>query len=377
MNSSKVWTYQQRVKFVYGAGSINSLPGEFELFEVSRPMIVCGRTAMKKTGTIDRICSLLKEKPVIFDRIPPNPAYMIVDEGASICLQEKCDSVIGIGGGSAIDAAKAIAMMTSHSGSVRDYIEGKSVFSRPGLPIFSIPTTSGTGTEANPFFVLVVPETYSKLSGAPKWSYPKVSFLDPELVASLSDKQTSATGLDVISHAFESLWAKPASPLTDLMAFEAIRLTLKWLPKAVVNGKSVHFRERMMFACLCAGLALSTTKTAVVHGLSYPLTVKWGLEHGFACAFLLPDFLDFLWDSIDESRILALMNVMDVTDKKHAVDMLRSFTLEMGTPISLKEIGVTCDDIDEIINIANHKNISNTFVSVDNNNIKQILSSKL
>lgn len=369
-----IWTYYHRTKVVFGAGSLDLLPKETEPFQAKRVLLVTGASSMRKSGVLDRVLDMLgRERVVLFDRVPPNPPYSSIDEGAALADAEGCGLVVALGGGSAMDVGKAIAMLAAAGGAMLDYLNRDKEFTKPGIPFIAIPTTAGTGSEVNPNVVATDPARDLKLALAPIPAYPKTAILDPALTLTLPKNQTAATGLDALSHAFESYWNKNSQPVSELNAIEAIKLIFKWLPAAVGNGNDLEAHEKMLYASMIASFAFGSTGTAACHAISYPLTVKWGLDHGFACAFTLPEMLARNWDALGAEKRQNLLDAMCAENGDGAVRKLREFCALHGAPATLEEIGVKSGDLDSIESCIPQRIIGNTLVPPEWKDILEML----
>ena len=205
-----------------------------------------------------------------------NRAIELADEGAKIAIKNKCDIVIGIGGGSAMDVAKAIAVLATNKGSAVDYL-GLNKVPKHGLPKIMIPTTAGTGSEVT-FTAVFVRKNLKKKEGMNSpYLYPELALLDPELTLSLPPAPTAQTGLDALCHAIESYTSVNASPMSEMFSLEAIALIAENLRTCVHDGKNIDAREKMLLGSLYAGMGLANAGVTAVHSLSYPLGGKYGV----------------------------------------------------------------------------------------------------
>ena len=195
--------------------------------------------------------------------------------------------LVGLGGGSAIDAAKAIAGLANEPAPTVEYQEGRALLA-PARPLVAIPTTSGTGSEATKVAVLSNRERQIKKSIRADTMWPAVAVVDPELTLSCPPEVTAASGMDALVQAIEAFTSIHASPLTDGLAFEAARRLIRWLPTAVDQGGDLEAREQCAYGSLMAGMALANARLGAVHGIAHPLGARYGLAHGVACAVLMP-----------------------------------------------------------------------------------------
>ena len=200
--------------------------------------------------------------------------------------------MIGLGGGSALDTAKGIAVLAANPGKVSDYV-GLDRVSSPGLPTIMVPTTAGTGSEVT--FTAVFTDRKTKTKGGinSRFLYPTVALLDPELTLSLPPEVTAQTGLDALTHAMEAYTSNQANPLSDLVALKAISLIGRSLKRAVRKGTDIEAREDMLLGSLLAGMALANAGVTAVHAMAYPLGAFFNIPHGLANAVLLPYVLEY------------------------------------------------------------------------------------
>ena len=238
MNANPVFSLHIPTKILFGCGELRKLATE-KLPGKKALIVISSGTSMKKYGYLDKVVELLQEnntESVVYDKILPNPIKSHVMEAASVCREQKCDFIVGLGGGSSIDSAKAIAVMACNDGDYWDYIPAGSGKGRPvtkALPVIAIPTTAGTGTEADPWSVITNEEAKEKIGFGSTLTFPVLSIIDPELMVSIPPHLTAYQGFDAFFHAAEGFLANCATPISDLYAIEAIRLLYKYLPVAV------------------------------------------------------------------------------------------------------------------------------------------------
>lgn len=309
-------------KLLFGAGELNQL-GKIQLPGKKALIVISSGTSMKKYGYLEKVQSLLKEQgveSVVFDKILPNPIKCNVMEGAELCKKEKCDFVIGLGGGSSIDSAKSIALMGSNPGDYWDYISGGTgkaqPIKNPVLPIIAIPTTAGTGTEVDPWTVITNEEKNEKIGFGVEQLFPCISIVDPELMISVPSKFTAYQGFDALFHAVEGYLASIASPISDMYALEAIRLLYKYLPMAVHSGHDIKARTKVAWASTLAGMVESTSCCISEHSLEHAMSAYYPqLPHGAGLISISKAYFKaFKNDSM--KRYMKMYEVM--TEKKSA-----------------------------------------------------------
>ena len=258
-------------------------------------LIVTGRSGAKKSGALDDVINILSENGIeysVFDGITENPPLSVCFEGGRFAADVGADFVIGIGGGSALDAAKAIAAFASNQQITMEelYIPEKRF--NKALPIVAIPTTSGTGSEANPYSVLSLPGGEKKKTFSASDSWAKVAFLDPRYTFSLSNAQTLSTALDAFAHAIESYLSPKSTEISEMMALYAAAHI--WdIIKTDPEEYTEKMHERLLCASCAAGIAISVTGTGFPHPLGYSITMLDGIPHGAACAIFEEDYIEY------------------------------------------------------------------------------------
>ena len=288
----------------------------------------------------------------------PEPRIELADEGAALAVKNKCDMVIGIGGGSAMDVAKAIAVIATNKGAATDYL-GLNKIPKAGLPKIMIPTTAGTGSEVT-FTAVFVRKNLKKKEGMNSpYLYPELALLDPELTLTLPPAPTAQTGLDALCHAIESYTSINSSPMSELFSLEAISLIAENLRACVHDGKNIAARERMLLGSLYAGIGLANAGVTAVHSLSYPLGGKYGVGHGLANTMLLPPVMAFNLPG-------ALEKFADVADAMGecteglpareaaylAVDAVEALIEDCGVDSSIRDFGVEEKDFPALADVA-------------------------
>lgn len=269
--------YHIPTKILFGAGKLNQL-GEEPLPGTKALIVISNGTSMRKYGYLQRLEDLLKQQhieSVVYDKIQPNPIKEHVMEGAAAAKDNECDFIVALGGGSPIDAAKAIAIMAKNPGDYWDYIGSGSGKGEPvengALPIVAITTTAGTGTEADPWTVIT--NGNEKIGfGVPPYTFPVLSVVDPELMISIPPHLTAYQGFDAFFHAVEGYIANVATPMSDIYALESIRLVARYLPRAVADGSDLEAREKVALANTLSGLVESTSCCTSQHSLEHAMS---------------------------------------------------------------------------------------------------------
>lgn len=327
MNENQAFSLHIPTKLLFGCGELKrlateNLPGKKAL------IVISSGTSMKKYGYLDKVVSYLKEnhiESVVFDKILPNPIKQHVMEAAAICRDEQCDFVIGLGGGSSIDSAKSIAIMACNKGDYWDYIAGGSGKSQPvkaALPIIAIPTTAGTGTEADPWTVITHETAHEKIGFGCELTYPTLSIVDPELMVSIPPRFTAYQGFDAFFHASEGYIANCATPISDLYALEAIRLLYKYLPIAVADGQDIEARTCVAWASTLAGMVESTSSCTSEHSMEHAMSALYpALPHGAGLICLSKAYFETFRNDCRD-RYMKMAEVMTSEPAKQADDFI-------------------------------------------------------
>ena len=264
-----------------------------EIFKTfgKKAMIVTGFHSAKLNGSLSDVIQALASQSIayiIFDRIMSNPTIDIVYEGARLARENEVDFVIGIGGGSPMDAAKAIALLAVSDVSQKDLFSGNY---KGCLPMIFIPTTSGTGSEVTQYAILTNDEAQTKTTVASPIMFPQVALLDGKYMMGLSKNTTINTTIDALSHAIESYLSKRATPITKMYAVEAIRLIKEQFQNLISYDLTLEARNSLLYASTLAGICISQTGTTAVHTMGYSLTYFKEIDHGRANGLLLGEYL--------------------------------------------------------------------------------------
>lgn len=311
------FAYHIPTRILFGAGSLEglakeNLPGRKAL------IVISAGTSMKRYGYLDRVVALLEKAgadSVVFDRILPNPIHQHVMEGATMAKQNRCDFVVGLGGGSSIDSAKSIAIMATNPGEYWDYIHGGTGKGQPveidPLPVVAITTTAGTGTEADPWTVITHEERQEKIGfGLLPGTFPVLSVVDPELMTSVPPQLTAYQGFDAFFHAAEGFIANCATPVSDIYALKSMALLNESLPRAVAEGSDIKARENVALANTLSGFVESTSSCTSEHSIEHALSAYHPeLPHGAGLIMLSLAYFEFFSEKLPERFIEMAKNM--------------------------------------------------------------------
>lgn len=323
-----------------GAGAVDEVGGIVAQLGFARPVLVTDKF-MTSTGAAHKVLDLLTAAgltPRLFDGVVPDPTTDSLDDGVKCILEHRADVVIGLGGGSPMDSAKALAVLAPNRGRMRDYKAPRS-YTGPALPVIAIPTTAGSGSEATQFTVITDSDSNEKML-CPGLSFlPIAIVVDFELTISMPARLTADTGVDALTHAIEAYVSRKASPFTDGLALTAIRTIGGNLRAAYADGADRAARESMMLASMQAGMAFSNASVALVHGMSRPIGAHFHVAHGLSNAMLLPEITAFSLPGARDryaacARALgaALPTDDDATAAQKLVAALRDLCRDLAVP---------------------------------------------
>ena len=343
--------YHIPTKILFGAGKLNQLAEE-PLPGTKALIVISNGTSMRKHGYLQRLEDLLNRQnigTVVYDKIQSNPIKEHVMEGAAVAKDNDCDFVVALGGGSPIDAAKAIAIMAKNPGDYWDYIGSGSGKGEPvengALPIVAITTTAGTGTEADPWTVIT--NGKEKIGfGVPPYTFPVLSVVDPELMLSIPPHLTAYQGFDAFFHAVEGYIANVANPMSDIYALESIRLVAEYLPRAVADGSDLEAREKVALANTLSGLVESTSCCTSQHSLEHAMSAFHPeLPHGAGLILLSETYLSHFAPHCTE-RYTKMAQAVGGTD---FVAELVSMQEKCGVrDLKMSDFGITEDELEAI-----------------------------
>ncbi len=354
------FTITQPTQIHFGQGIINTLPKIINDLGGSKPLVVMD-PGLVKAGQDIPVTTPLTEAGIefiLYDNVDPEPGLRLADRGAEIAKENSCDCVIGIGGGSAMDVAKAIAILLTNGGRAEDYI-GLGKIKKPGVPKIMVPTSAGTGAEVTFTAVFINEKTGSKagMNGEPL--YPEAAVLDPSLTLSLPPQVTASTGIDALTHALEAYTSIQAHQVSEMYSLEAIDLIVNNIRSAYADGRNMEARSNMLLASLLGGKALAIAGVGLVHAMAYPLGGMFGISHGLANAVLLPYVTEYnLIGNLKKHALLAELFGVDTSKlplrdaAAELVEELHLLNSDLNIPATLKELDIPADKIQEMAEIA-------------------------
>ena len=345
----KIWKYQNPVSINFGEGLFKKIP-EF----------IDGRNYALITYSDDQFTSythsIIKAsgKPaILINDIAPNPDFELLSKQAKLYSQvkDKPEVIVALGGGSVIDSAKVFAAAGNGFEKIKKFLETKN--GGQGLsstPIIAVPSTSGTGSEVTCWATVWDKKNNHKYSLAHKKLFPEIAIIDPKLMIEKPYELTLVTALDALSHALESIWNINANIISSNHATYSAKSILKILPNLLSDLSNIHLRTEMASASLSAGLAFSSTKTAIAHNLSYPITLGWGVPHGIACSFTLPTILKSVV-GIGGFREAALIEIFG-DNLTNAADNLKMYLERLNIGTTFSELGIPQEKSRKIVDEA-------------------------
>jgi len=360
-------------KNLIGIGAIKDLPMELMAHKLSKVLIVTDKNIIS-CGYVEMVETMLKSLFIsydIFDGIlHPNPTVSFVEDGLTYFnkglnpLKRKYDFIISVGGGTNHDCAKGIAIVATNGGDIGDY-EGYNKMTKPCLPIITINTTCGSGSEVSIYTIIVDESRKLKMTIADAKMMPIISVNDPMFMVTMPPEVTASSGIDVATHAIEAFVSTEASPISDSLAMDALKIVFGYLKRSYDNGHDLEAREKMMFASVMAGMALNNAGVGYVHSLSHQIGGFYQQTHGVINAVLLPHVLEFNSVSISDERIFRISEAIGIkaNTKKEAVNKImhsiQKLSEDIGIPTHLKDLGVEKNDI-EFLSKNAEKDISST-----------------
>jgi alcohol dehydrogenase len=329
----------------HGPGALARLDGEVRRLGGQHVGLITD-AGIVKAGIAARVREAIAGEVFCYDQIPAEPPCEAVDACAAAVKAQGCDLIVALGGGSCIDASKAVAVVLGNGGSVRDYL-GLDRVPRRGLPVIAIPTTAGTGSEVSPASVLLDTQDQIKKGVRSDFLLPEVAILDPVLTLGLPQALTASTGMDALTHAIECYTALHATPLSDMLAEQAVQRVGMHLRVAYANGNDLAARDGMLLGSLLAGMTLSIANVGAIHGLAQTLGGMFHVPHGVANAILLPYGMEFnrmacqgRYARVAELLGEPVQGLSLAEGAQRAIRAVRALVGDLGLPAMLRAVGI-------------------------------------
>ena len=339
-------------EIIYGLGALSGIGhcaerlGGEKIFLVTDPGII-------QAGWVDQAIGYLHDTQlnyVVYDNVVSNPRDFQFEQGAQLYLQKKCDVIVALGGGSAIDTAKGVAVLATNYGTIQEFV-GCNLVSHPIPPLICAPTTAGTGADVSQFAVVLDSRNKTKLCILSRVIMPDISIIDPTMLQTKSEELIAATGMDTLTHAIEAYVSSLSWPMTDPHAIHAIELVDAHLVKAM-QTKQMGALEGMAVACLEAGMAFSNAILGAVHALAHPLGGLYDLHHGIVNSVMLPVVVR---QNLNHARdkFARMARALGVETRgmskqeavQHVPEKIEALIDNLGLPKHLSQLGVSADDI--------------------------------
>jgi len=366
-----MWMFKLPTQIIFGSNSVANLGDCADRFGAKK-MLVTDSFLLGLPQTRKIIAQLGDIS--VFSDVQPNPTVVNVDALCERLKHESTELVIALGGGSSIDCAKAAAaLVKSGESSIRAFHSGGQKFGLECLPLIAVPTTAGTGSEVTPFAVLDDTEKQFKGPLASDLFYPKLAIIDPELTCSAPLKVTAATALDALSHSIEGYWSKNHQPICDLLAMEAAKNIFTHLGNVLMNPCDKTGREALSYAALIAGMAFQLPKNAIMHACSFPLSNRFHLPHGTACAFTMEGAIRLNAPHMG-GRMETFARYCGFENLETMIGKISELKRLGRLPCTLKEAGIDQEQIDVLIQESFHPLMNNNPKTVTRDDLWKIYS---
>ncbi len=341
----------------FGSGSISALPGALADLGAKRPLLVTDPGLLENGLFSDILDASNLKGSAVFSEVDANPSEANVRKGVEAFLSENCDCIVGVGGGSSLDAAKGIRLLAYHEGPLRDYgirEKGWSRMTQPMPEMIAIPTTAGTGSEVARGALLVEETEGAKIAVVGPLLFPSMSICDPELTVGLPKGLTAGTGMDALTHCVEECLSPQFNPIVEGLALEGVRRATTSILRAYKDGSDIEARSDMMVAAMLGGMGFAKG-LGVIHSLSHAIGGLFGGHHGTLNAVLLPACLEFNRDfCLPKFRLLAQaagISVEGVDDDSCAdrfIEYIERLNTDLQITLRLQELGINESDLDRL-----------------------------
>lgn len=354
-----VFSLNSTPEILFGSGASEQTGAKVKELGCKKVLVVHGKH-IKKSGIADKVIdTLVKEgiEIVRFEEVEPDPPDTIIEKGAAVAKEANVDGIIGIGGGSAQDTAKAINVLLGNAPPITRFLD-KSLKMNPGKMLVLLPTTAGTGSEANN--VAVITDTKNGVKGGVKGPacVPNLAIVDPDFTLDLPPRITAITGMDTLAHGVESMTTILAQPMAELLCEKVISLVVQNLPVAIKDGKNLEARTNLSFAAMIAGMSFDNTVLHLGHAIAHTMGAVYHIPHGIACSIALPEAIEYISDVLPEKiKIIGRAMGLDMEGKsgveagKEVADFVRQFSKDMGLP-TMKELDLDKDLLKKVAELA-------------------------
>jgi alcohol dehydrogenase len=377
MSLDQTWNYLSPTKIFFGQNSFQSLKKIVLSLNVAKNiLLITGQSSMKKFGYVDQVNKILYNWSVYhFDGVPPDPTPEAINDAINFARPRKIELVIAMGGGSALDVGKVLAILLKNNGTVEEYLEKEREIENPGVPLIAIPSTSGTASEVTCWATVWAKkkDKKKKYSLTHQWMFPDFCIVDPVLTVSMPPQLTAYTGMDALTHAIEAAWSKNAQPISDVFALRAIRLNRQNLKRAYDYPEDLEARTNMALASLLAGLAFNNTKTAACHSLSYPMTLSFGIPHGLAVSITIKEVIKYNYRVLP-NKVMQIVEEFGCSTVEEFSKDLSELMVSLGLSIRLRDLNLKEKDLEFLLNEGiNPDRMGNNMATLSREDIRAIL----
>jgi alcohol dehydrogenase class IV len=351
-DASLAFSTWQPTRVVFGDGAVGELALECKRLGIERALVVTDRVLVERTDVVARAEKALGPRlGGVYDGVIPDTGVEVIDEGARVAKERGCDGLISVGGGSAIDSAKGIAVVLTEGGSIRDH-QGSARLTRRQTPHIAVPTTAGTGSEVTAYMVVKDARAHEKMHFLDDRIIPDAAVLDPSVTIAMPAQLTAATGMDALTHAIEAYTSVNKQPIADGLALQAMKLIARHLPRAVAEPHDKIARGQMLIAANIAGLAFNAVGVGLVHAMAHVVGARHGVHHGTANAICLPHVIRFNADELgayyrDVAEALGV-DARDLGDEmagEAAAQAVAQLAARIKLPPRLRDVGVPEGDL--------------------------------
>ena len=339
------FNYYLPVNLIFGRGSVGKI-GDIAAEYGKKALIVTGRSSTKKSGLLDRVIGYLDRvgiESVVFDKVKQNPLTTTAMDAATVAKENKCDMVIGLGGGSIMDCAKVAAFLAVNDGDINDYIFNR-LKSDNALPIILVPTTCGTGSEGNKFAVLTNPENGDKKSLRCDAIIAKASIIDSECMMTMPKGVLASVGFDALCHCIEAYISKISQPLMDMMCEKGMMLLGEHLIPLFEGECDPEHWDAVSLASTLGGMVINTAGVTLAHGMEHPASGLRDIVHGKGLAAITPVVMEASIEGCPE-KFAVISRCLGGKDENDCVDKIREFTEKLQLSVTLEELGIKQEDI--------------------------------
>ncbi len=341
------------------------------------PVLIVSTEILTKLGVTGKVAAACGGTPAVYDQVEANPTLATVEAIAAVIRDKDIATVVAVGGGSSMDAAKAASSLAAGDTPLRDCLYRGAPVPKRKVSLLVVPTTAGTGSEVTNVAVLSDPEEDKKTPLVSHSLWADAAMVIPEMTVTAPKSVTASTGFDALIHAVEAYWATSTQPASEALALQAAKLVCQNLRRAYDNGEDREAREGMMLGSLLAGMAFSQTRTTVLHAASFPLTSDFHVDHGRACAINMIPVLRYVSEYIPE-KMAAMAGFCGCTGTKEWIDALEELMAHCGMPLSLSEVGVKETDLSHLAAVTMNAPIAKlTPAPMDEDIVRKLLADNL